>query len=141
MDEGSLPDYLGVLTQIQSLLDSGLTEDEINALFPDIDVSGQMEQIASLTQFIQDHKDTLSGLNTMFSDAVHDEVLQIANDLDMTGAQAWWDEFASNPGAITANAVIKQQHCSRRLRPDCLQRVCAEQPGHRDRRGADRRGI
>lgn len=106
MDEGSLTDYLGVLTQIQSLLDSGLTEDEIDALFPDIDVSGQMEQIASLTQFIQDHKDTLSGLNTMFSDALPDEVLQIATDLDMTGAQARWDVFASNPGAITADAVI-----------------------------------
>ena len=106
MDEGSLTDYLGVLTQIQSLLDSGLTEDEINALFPDIDVSGQMEQIASLTQFIQDHKDTLSGLNTMFSDAVPDEVLQIATDLDMTGAQARWDAFAANPGAITTDAVI-----------------------------------
>jgi len=106
MDEGSLTDYLGVLTQIQSLLDNGLSEDDINTLFPELDVSGQMEQISSLTQFIQDHKDTLSGLNTMFSDAVPDEVLQIATDLDMTGAQARWDAFAANPGAITADAVI-----------------------------------
>jgi len=106
MDEGSLTDYLGILTQIQSLLDTGLSEDEIKALFPELDVSGQMEQIASLTQFIQDHKDTLSGLNTMFSDAVPEEVLKIATDLDMTGAQARWDVFAENPGVITADAVI-----------------------------------
>ena len=106
MDEGSLTDYLGILTQIQSLLDTGLSEDEVNALFPDLDVSGQMEQIASLTQFIQDHKDKLSGLDTMFSDAVPEEVLKIATDLDMTGAQARWDVFAENPGVITADAVI-----------------------------------
>ncbi len=106
MDEGSLTDYLGILTQIQSLLDSGLSEDKINALFPELDASGQMEQIASLTQFIQDHKDTLSGLSMMFSDAVPEEVLKIATDLDMTGAQARWDVFAENPGVITADAVI-----------------------------------
>ena len=106
MDEGSLTDYLGILTQIQSLLDTGLSEDEVNALFPELDVSGQMEQIASLTQFIQDHKDTLSGLDTMFSDAVPEEVLKIATDLDMSGAQARWDVFAENPGVITADAVI-----------------------------------
>ena len=32
--------------------------------------------------------------------------MKIATDLDMTGAQARWDEFAQNPGAITTEAII-----------------------------------
>ena len=35
-----------------------------------------------------------------------EEVLKIATDLDMTGAQARWNEFAANPGAITTEAII-----------------------------------
>ena len=106
MDEGALTEYMSLLTQIQSLMDAGMTEEEIQKLFPDIDVSEQMQQIASLTQFVQDHKDTLEGLNGIFSEAVPDEVLKITTDLDMTGAQARWDEFAANPGAITTEAII-----------------------------------
>ncbi|MFR5853686.1 MAG: hypothetical protein ACLUE8_04820 [Lachnospiraceae bacterium] len=34
-------------------------------------------------------------------------MLKIATDLDMTGAQARWNEWASNPGAITTDAVIQ----------------------------------
>ena len=36
-----------------------------------------------------------------------EEVLKIATELDMTGAQANWDEFAANPGAITTEAIIE----------------------------------
>lgn len=106
MDEGSLTEYVALLTQIQSLLDAGMTEEEVQQLFPDIDVSEQMSQIASLTQFVQDHKGTLEGLSGIFTDAVPEEVLKITTDLDMTGAQARWDEFATNPGAITTQAVV-----------------------------------
>ncbi|MEA5013439.1 MAG: phage tail tape measure protein [Candidatus Limiplasma sp.] len=106
MDEGALAEYLGILTQIQSLLDSGMTEAEVHALFPEIDVSGQMEQIAALAQFVEDHKGTLSGLSGIFSEAVPEEMLKISTDLDMTGAQARWDEFAADPGAITTQAVV-----------------------------------
>ena len=106
MDEGTLTEYLGVLTQIQSLMDAGMTEEEIQRLFPDIDVSEQMQQIASLTQFVKDHKDTLEGLNGIFTGAVPEEVLKVTTDLDMTGAQSRWDEFAQNPGAITTEALI-----------------------------------
>lgn len=106
MDEGKVAEYLGLLTQIQSLMDSGLTESEVQALFPDIDVSSQLEQVASLTQFLTDNKTALSGLSDMFTKALPEEVLKIATDLDMTGAQARWSEFASNPGSITTQAVI-----------------------------------
>ncbi|MEG0512827.1 MAG: phage tail tape measure protein [Clostridia bacterium] len=106
MDESALTEYLTLLTQIQSLMEAGMTEAEIQKLFPDIDVSAQMKQIASLTQFVTDHKDTLEGLNGIFSGAVPEEILKITTDLDMTGAQTRWDEFTANPGAITTEAVI-----------------------------------
>lgn len=106
MDEGSLTEYLALMTQIQSLMDSGMSEEEVQALFPEIDVSAQMEQIAALTQFISDHKGTLEGLSGIFTEAVPEEVLKIATDLDMTGAQERWNEFAQNPGAITTQAII-----------------------------------
>lgn len=106
LDEGKVAEYLGLLTQIQSLLDSGMSEAEVSALFPDIDVSTQLDQVAALTQFVSDHKTALSGLSSIFTDALPEEVLKIATDLDMTGAQARWTEFASNPGAITTQAVI-----------------------------------
>lgn len=107
MDESKLTEYLGILTQIQSLLDSGMSTEQVQALFPEIDVSTQLEQVAALTKFIEDNKGTLSGLNEMFSTALPEEVLKIATDLDLTGAQARWAEFASNPGAITTTAVIE----------------------------------
>ena len=106
MNEAALAEYLGVLTQIQSLMDSGMTEAEVQALFPEIDVSGQMEQVAALAKFVEDHKGTLTGLSGIFSEAVPEEMLKIATDLDMTGAQARWDEFAANPGVITTQAVV-----------------------------------
>ncbi|MBQ4265597.1 MAG: phage tail tape measure protein [Clostridia bacterium] len=106
MDEGALIEYIGLLTQIQSLLDSGLTEAEIEAMFPEIDVSGAMEQLASVQDYLDTHKLELPGLASMFSEAIPEEALKIATDLDMTGAQARWDEFAANPGAITTDAII-----------------------------------
>ena len=42
----------------------------------------------------------------MFGEGLSEEVLKIATELDMTGAQANWDEFAANPGAITTDAII-----------------------------------
>lgn len=42
----------------------------------------------------------------MFGEAVGEEVLKIATDLDMTGAMERWQEWASNPGAITTDAII-----------------------------------
>ena len=106
MDEGALTEYLGLLTQIQSLLDSGMSESEIQAMFPDIDVSGLMDQFAGVADYIDLIKTDLPGLYSMFNESLPEEVLKIATDLDMTGAQARWNEFASNPGAITTEAII-----------------------------------
>lgn len=106
MDEDALIEYIGLLTQIQSLLDIGLTETEIEAMFPEIDVSGAMEQLASVQDYLDTHQLELPGLASMFSEAIPAESLKIATDLDMTGAQARWNEFAANPGAITTDAII-----------------------------------
>ena len=106
MDEGALTEYLSLMTQIQSLLDSGMSESEVQALFPDIDFSTQLDQFAGIVSYLDLIKTDLPGLYSMFGEALPEEVLKIATDLDMTGAQARWDEFAQNPGAITIEAII-----------------------------------
>ena len=109
MDEGALTEYIGLLTQIQSLMDSGMSEAEIQAKFPEIDFSSALEQLAAIQTYLNKNKwdANLTSLNEMFGDAVGEEVLKITTDLDMTGAQARWNEWASNPGAITTDAVIQ----------------------------------
>ena len=106
MDEGSLTEYLSLMMQIQALLDSGMSEAEVQALFPDIDFSTQLDQFAGIVSYLDLIKTDLPGLYSMFGEALPEEVLKIATDLDMTGAQARWDEFAQNPGAITTEAII-----------------------------------
>ena len=108
MDESSLVEYIGLLTQIQSLLDSGMSEAEVQAMFPDIDFSTALDQLAAIQQYLNVNSwDTnLSSLSSMFGEALPDEMITLTTDLDMTGAQARWDEFAANPGAITTDAII-----------------------------------
>ena len=106
MDEGALTEYLSLVTQIQSLMDEGLTESEVQNMFPDIDVSSALDQFSGIADYLDLIKTDLPGLYSMFDESVPEEVLSIATDLDMTGAQARWDEFASNPGAITTDALI-----------------------------------
>ena len=97
-----MTEYIAILTQIQSLLDSGMSEAEVQAMFPEIDFSTALEQIASIQAFLNNREVELPGLTEMFGDALPEEVLTIATDLDMTGAQERWAEFAENPGAITS---------------------------------------
>ena len=106
LDESSLTEYAAVLTQISELLTSGMSMDEVQALFPEIDVSTALEQLASIQQFTSQYSSSLDGLASMFGEGLSEEVLKIATELDMTGAQANWDEFAANPGAITTEAII-----------------------------------
>ena len=108
MDEGAMAEYLSLMTQIQSLLDSGMSEAEVQALFPDVDFSAQLDQFAGIVSYLDLIKTDLPGLFSLLGEALPDEVLKIATDLDMTGAQARWDEFAANPGAITTDAVVNR---------------------------------
>ena len=73
--------------------------------------------------FLTDRKNLLPGLESMFSEAIPDEVLKIATDLDMTGAQARWDEFAQNPGAITTEAIISGYGQQEGVEPPKLETV------------------
>ena len=52
MDEGALTEYVALLTQIQSLLDSGMSETEVQAMFPDIDFSSALEQLAAIQTYL-----------------------------------------------------------------------------------------
>lgn len=106
MDEGAITEYISLLMQVQSLLDSGMSESEVQNLFPELDFSGAMDQIAAIQSFLSNRENLLPGLASMFGEAIPEEVLKIATDLDMTGAQERWNEFAENPGAITTQAII-----------------------------------
>ena len=120
MDEGAMTEYLAMLTQIQSLLDSGLSESEIQAMFPEIDFTTALEQIAAIQTFLSNRELELPGLTEMFGDALPEEVLTIATDLDMTGAQERWDTFAADPGAITTDAIIaelREDENTKRVQP------------------------
>ena len=66
--------------------------------FPDIDVSDQLDQFAGIADYIGLIKEDLPGLYSMFDESLPEEVLKIATDLDMTGAQARWAEFAAGSG-------------------------------------------
>ena len=50
MDEGALTEYLGVLTQIRVSPGQRNEPGRVSALFPEIDFTTQMEQMAALTQ-------------------------------------------------------------------------------------------
>lgn len=112
MDEGALTEYLTMLTQISSLASSGLSAEEIQTLFPDVDftnVDEMLEKFAAIGQFLNQFKNVteIAPLNEMFNGAVSEEVLQIATDLNLDGAKAAWSAFAADPGAaITTDAYV-----------------------------------
>ena len=56
MDEGAVTEYIALLMQVQSLLDSGMTQAEVQSLFPELDFSGAMDQIAAIQSFLSDRK-------------------------------------------------------------------------------------
>ena len=118
-----LREYIALLMQVQSMLDSGMAQDEVQSLFPELDFSGAMDQIAAIQTFLSDRKNLLPGLESMFSEAIPDEVLKIATDLDMTGAQTRWAEFAQNPGAITTEAIISGYGQQEGVEPPKLETV------------------
>lgn len=112
MDEGALTEYLTMLTQISSLASSGLSAEEIQTLFPDVDftnVDAMLERYAAIGQYLNQFKDVteIAQLNEMFNGAVSEEVLKIATDLNLDGAKAAWSAFAAAPGAaITTDAYV-----------------------------------
>ena len=146
LDEGSLTEYASVLTQISELLTSGMSMDEVQALFPDIDVSTALEQLASIQQFTSQYSTALEGLSSMFGEGLSEEVLKIATELDMTGAQANWDEFAANPGAITTDAIIagiqEQENAARQqIMVDAVIDKFTEKPEGADKTSLTPQGI
>lgn len=118
MDEGALTEYLTMLTQISSLASSGLSAEEIQTLFPDVDftnVDAMLEIYAAIGQYLNQFKDVteIAPLNEMVNGAVSEEVLKIATDLNLDGAKAAWTAFAADPGAaITTDAYVSMWELS-----------------------------
>nr|DAI03737.1 MAG TPA: minor tail protein [Caudoviricetes sp.] len=118
MDEGALAEYLTMLTQISSLASSGLSAEEIQTLFPNVDftnVDEMLEKFAAIGQYLNQFKGAkeIAPLNEMFNGAVSEEVLQIATDLNLDGAKAAWTAFAADPGAaITTDAYVSMWELS-----------------------------
>lgn len=118
MDEGALTEYLTMLTQISSLASSGLSAEELQTLFPDVDftnVDAMLEKFAAIGQYLNQFKGAkeIAPLNEMFNGAVSEEVLQIATDLNLDGAKAAWTAFAADPGAaITTDAYVSMWELS-----------------------------
>lgn len=118
MDEGALTEYLTMLTQISSLASSGLSAEEIQTLFPDVDftnVDEMLEKFAAIGQYLNQFKGAkeIAPLNEMVNGAVSEEVLQIATDLNLDGAKAAWTAFAADPGAaITTDAYVSMWELS-----------------------------
>lgn len=112
MDEGALTEYLTMLTQISSLASSGLSAEDLQTLFPDVDftnVDEMLEKFAAIGQYLNQFKGAkeIAPLNEMVNGAVSEEVLQIATDLNLDGAKAAWTAFAADPGAaITTDAYV-----------------------------------
>ena len=59
------------------------SESEIQAMFPEIDFTTALEQIAAIQTFLNNREVELPGLTEMFGDALPEEVLTIATDLDI----------------------------------------------------------
>lgn len=118
MDEGALTEYLTMLTQISSLASSGLSAEELQTLFPDVDftnVAAMLEIYAAIGQYLNQFKDVteIAPLNEMYNGAVSEEVLQIATALNLDGAKAAWSAFAADPGAaITTDAYVSMWELS-----------------------------
>jgi hypothetical protein len=87
-------------------MDGGMTETEVQTLFPELDFSGNMEPLASLADFASQRSGELEGLSTILNGLIPEEMQKLAVDLDLTEAKKRWEEFAANPGAITPDAVI-----------------------------------
>ena len=105
LNQDRITEYYGILTQIQSLMDQGLGASEIAEATGVSEewLSTAFQQVSGIQQILSslNYDEKLSPLSRIFSD-LGSEALKIATDLDMTGARARWDEFAQNPGAITA---------------------------------------
>ena len=106
MNEDDLVSYIGLLQQVQSLLDGGMSESEVQAMFPKFDFSQNLDELAALADFASQRSGELEGLSKILNEMIPEEMQKLAVDLDLTLAQQRWADFAANPGVITTDAVI-----------------------------------
>ena len=106
MNQDDILSYIGLLQQVQSLLDGGMSESEVQAMFPELDFSKNLDELAALADFASRRSGELEGLSKILNEVIPSEMQTLSIDLDLEPAKARWAEFASNPGAITTDAVI-----------------------------------
>jgi TP901 family phage tail tape measure protein len=106
MNQDDILSYIGMLQQVQSLLDGGMSEGEVQAMFPELDFSKNLDELAALADFASQRSGELEGLSKILNDIIPEEMQTLSIDLDLEPAKARWAEFATNPGAITTDAVI-----------------------------------
>lgn len=106
MNKDDLLNYITMLQQAQSLLDGGMSEEEVQKQFPELDMTNNLDQLAALADFAKNRSGDLEGLSKILNEIVPSEMQQIAVTLNLDGAKKAWAEFAENPGVITADAVV-----------------------------------
>ncbi len=131
LDQGQLTEFYTVLTQIQGLTDEGV---DVATLFPEADLEGPMNTLASISAYLTQFQNELPGLNSMINSTLAGDIREIMVDLNMTKAEERWANFATNPGAISTEAVIQSyqdEEAAKALAPTCEAAVTAylESPG------------
>lgn len=99
MDESALVEYLALIEQIKSLETEGI---DIDKMFPDVDFKAT-DKLAAIKQFLNESEE-MNGLNEGI-EAVVQETLSIATDLDMEPAKATWEAFAADPGTLVSSRL------------------------------------
>jgi TP901 family phage tail tape measure protein len=106
MNQDDILSYIGLLQQAQSLLDGGMSEGEVQTMFPELDFTKNLDELAALADFASQRSGELEGLSKILNEIIPAEMQTLSIDLDLTQAKERWAEFATNPGAITTDAVI-----------------------------------
>ena len=119
LDQSQLTEFYTVLSQIQGLADDGV---DVTALFPEEDLKTPLNTLASISEYLTQFQNELPGLNSMINDTLANDIREIMVDLNMTKAEDRWSNFATNPGAVTTDAVInsyEDAEAAKALAPVC----------------------
>ena len=105
LDEGELTNYLGILTQIQTAT-SGMTPEEASKLFPTIDTTAMMGDLAGVMTYLQGMPTELAGLSEMFTEAIPKEMIQVGVELDDTEFQKKWEEIEKDTSKVDTTVAL-----------------------------------
>ena len=100
LDEGKMTSMLSLVEQLKS---SGMDDSQLAQLGIDAaDLYSKIQQIRDLTA----DNDMLSGLNSMFGEALPDEITRIMVGLDMTQAAADWEAWKEGAATFETQGTV-----------------------------------